>query len=317
MPGGDQGRGQTAGTPLSGPYFRPFRQKLLKAAPLRRIHVFKSRTVAFKHDNVLQENVILHAVKGTEGGHPIQISQSAGQDRGPVRSRVFPADEIVSPGDPETFIHIPTSAEHLAARDRIVRLGSSLADLGLQVSTGRVVDFRARDYLRQDPSADTIPLIYPCHFGGLYVSWPKARSRKPNAIADAAETMGLFVPSGVFVLTKRFTSKEERRRVVACILNPAHFADRHVAFENHLNYIHAGGRGLDMPLAKGAWAYLNSSILDLYFRQFNGHTQVNATDLRNVRFPASDRLRRIGLHIGDVACDQGAVDAILERELKS
>lgn len=300
----------------NGPYFKPFRRRILKAAPLRRIHVFESRTAAFKHDSVLQENVILHAVKGGEEGHSVQISQSAGHEDGPVRSRVFPADEVVSPGDPEAFIHIPTSQEHLIARDGVLRLGSNLAGLGLQVSTGRVVDFRARDHLRQDPTSGAIPLIYPCHFGGLYVSWPKDRSRMPNAIMDAPETRNLFVPSGVYVLTKRFTSKEERRRVVACVFNPDLLVDRRVAFENHLNYIHADGQGLDMLLAKGLWTYLNSSMLDLYFRQFNGHTQVNATDLRNVRFPTAAQLRRIGRHIGEAACDQASIDSILARELK-
>lgn len=301
----------------NGPYFRPFRRRILKAAPLRRIHVFESRTAAFRHDNVLQENVILHAVKGGEEGHSIQISQSDGHEEGPVRSRVFPADQIVSPDDPEAFIHIPTSERHLVARDGVLRLGSNIAALGLRVSTGRVVDFRARDHLRQDPTPGAIPLIYPCHFGGLYVSWPKDRSRKPNAIMGVAETRSLLTPSGVYVLTKRFTSKEERRRVVACIFNPALVKDPLVAFENHLNYIHTDGKGLDMPLAKGLWAYLNSSMLDLYFRQFNGHTQVNATDLRNVPFPTAGQLRRIGRGIGEAGADQDSIDSILERELKS
>jgi adenine-specific DNA-methyltransferase len=85
--------------------------------------------------------------------------------------------------------------------------------------------------------------------------------------------------------------------------------------ENHLNYIHAGGKGLDMPLAKGLWAYLNSSVLDLYFRQFNGHTQVNATDLRNVRFPAARQLRAIGNQIGDSGPGQDEVNQIVAREL--
>ncbi len=301
----------------NGPYYKPFRRRLLSAASLRRIHVFESRTAAFRHDNVLQENVILHAVKGTDGTHSILISQSEGHADGPAHSRVFPADEIVSPADPETFIHIPTSDEHLVARGQVARLGSSLAELGLQVSTGRVVDFRARDHIRQHPNDGTCPLIYPCHFDGLFVSWPKKESRKPNAIVDAEGTRNLLVPSAVYVLTKRFTSKEERRRVVACIFNPARLPGPRVAFENHLNYIHAGGGSLDMPLAKGLWAYLNSSMLDLYFRQFNGHTQVNATDLRNVRFPSADQLRRIGRCVDETVCEQAAIDSVVAQELKS
>jgi adenine-specific DNA-methyltransferase len=301
----------------NGPYFKPFRRRLLIEMSLRRIHVFESRTAAFKHDNVLQENVVLHAVKQAQQPRAIRISQSSGGAADAIHSRVFPANEIVSPRDNEVFIHIPISSQDIAVRNQVSGLRSDLSTLGLTISTGRVVDFRARVFLRQQADGGTCPLIYPCHFDGLFVAWPKERTRKPNAILDDDRTRTLIVPAGVYVLTKRFTSKEERRRVVACIYDPRRVEGRHVGFENHLNYIHASGKGLDMVLAKGLWAYLNSSALDLYFRQFNGHTQVNATDLRNVRFPTREQLFRIGNHIGEASLEQKDIDQILERELKT
>ncbi len=301
----------------NGPYYKSFRRKLLTDMSFRRIHIFESRTAAFKHDNVLQENIILHAVKDLPQSRTIRISQSAGGDGAAVHSRVFPSNEIVSPGDSEIFIHIPTSAKHIAARDQVAHLGATLSGLGLTVSTGRVVDFRVREYLRQQSEAGASPLVYPCHFDGLFVRWPKEGSRKSNAIIDGEKTVSLLVPAGVYVLTKRFTSKEERRRVVACIYDPSRVKSRRVGFENHLNYIHANGKGLDMVLAKGLWAFLNSSDLDLYFRQFNGHTQVNATDLRNVHFPTTDQLRSIGGQVGDDSLGQHDIDEIVARELKT
>jgi len=301
----------------NGPYFKPFRRRLLTEMSIRRIHVFESRSAAFKHDNILQENVILRAIKQSEQPESIQVSQSSGSVADKVSSRIFPVTEIVSPTDSEAFIHIPTCAKHLAARDQVKRLNATLSVLGLTVSTGRIVDFRARAFIRQEPESGTCPLIYPCHFSGLFLKWPKERSRKPNAILDNDQTQSLLIPAGVYVLTKRFTSKEERRRVVACIYDPAHAPGQHVGFENHLNYIHADGRGLDITLAKGLWAFLNSSILDLYFRQFNGHTQVNATDLRNVRFPTTAQLRRIGSVVGEDLLEQQDIDGIVTRELNA
>ena len=146
--------------------------------------------------------------------------------------------------------------------------------------------------------------------------WPRENSRKPNAILDNAKTQNLLIPAGVYVLTKRFTSKEERRRVVACIYDPSRVQADYVGFENHLNYIHASGRGIDMNLAKGLWAFLNSTLLDRYFRQFNGHTQVNATDLCNVRFPSAEQLRRIGHHVRKELIGQEDIDQLVSRELK-
>lgn len=301
----------------NGPYFKSFRQNLLRQMSFRDIHVFDSRSAAFKHDKVLQENIIVHAVKGAKAPRTIRVSKSGGADGDAVRIRVLPANEVASPDDPEAFIHIPTSKRHHAAREQVCGLEATLATLGLTVSTGRVVDFRAREHLRQEPSKSTAPLIYPCHFQGLFVRWPKLPAKKPSAIESNSQTASLLVPAGVYVLTKRFTSKEERRRVVACIYAPDRVAAGPVGFENHVNYIHANGRGLDMVIAKGLWTFLNSSALDLYFRQFNGHTQVNATDLRNVRFPTTGQLGGMGRRIGDEPLNQEAIDKLITEELKA
>jgi len=301
----------------NGSYFKPFRQNLLRQMSFREIHVFDSRSAAFKRDKVLQENIILHAVKDTKTPRRIRVSQSGGADGDTIQTQVLQANEVASPDDPEAFIHIPTSKRHLAARDQIRGLDATLATLGLTVSTGRVVDFRAREHLRREPSKSTAPLIYPCHFQGLFVKWPKLSAKKPNAIENNSHTESLLVPAGVYVLIKRFTSKEERKRVVACIYAPDRIASGPVGFENHVNYIHANGQGLEMALAKGLWAFLNSSALDLYFRQFNGHTQVNATDLRNIRFPTAVQLCGIGNRFGYEALRQERIDEIVAEELNA
>ncbi len=70
-----------------------------------------------------------------------------------------------------------------------------------------------------------------------------------------------------------------------------------------------------MELAKGLSAYLNSSLVDVYFRQFNGHTQVNATDLRNLRYPTMTALLALGRQIGDRFPEQAELDQLIEREL--
>lgn len=106
--------------------------------------------------------------------------------------------------------------------------------------------------------------------------WPRPGGRKPNAIRDTERTQGLLVPGAIYVLVKRFTSKEERRRLVACIYHPNRVRAERVGFENHLNDFHARGRGLPMDFANGLAAFLNATLVDVYFRHFNGHTQVNA-----------------------------------------
>ncbi|MBI5434535.1 MAG: Eco57I restriction-modification methylase domain-containing protein [Planctomycetes bacterium] len=299
----------------NGPYFRQFRRLLLEEASLLRIHVFESRNRAFRDDAVLQENIIFHVKKAAPRGKVVLSSSAAPGE--PVAERTVPHAAVVDPRDPDAFIHLATSSEDAEVAKRMSALSCKLADLGFTVSTGRVVDFRAREFLRDDPVSNTFPLIYPTHFNGGYVAWPKLGGRKANALANEPATRALMVPNETYVLTKRFTSKEERRRVVAVVCDPSRLPSgvAQLGIENHVNYFHASGRGLHKGIARGLAAYLNSSLVDRYFRQFNGHTQVNATDLRSIRYPDLATLKAIGKRIGKAFPDQAGIDAIVDGAL--
>ena len=124
---------------------------------LRRIHVFESRSAAFSHDSVLQENVIVHAVKSRQEPHAVVVSKSTGDIGGNITSRKCSYDEVVNPADSEAFIHLMHDSADKNVRDDITRLKSSVLDLGVSVSTGRVVDFRATDFLRMPTRALPFP----------------------------------------------------------------------------------------------------------------------------------------------------------------
>lgn len=294
----------------NGPYFRSFRRELLDLLSLRRLHVFESRTAAFKDDDVLQENIIVYGVRS--GGHPRRVDVSVTDSAGMVSRRSVELEQIIRPGDDEAIIHIATESRGDDVSHRIRTLPDSLSSLGLTVSTGRVVDFRARDFLRSDSGRNTVPLIYPAHFHGGAIKWPNGNVRKPNAIVSNISTSDLLVPKGFYVLIKRFSAKEERRRVVAAIYDPNVIDAEWAGFDNKTNYIHASGRGLDQRLARGLTVFLNSSVVDEYFRLFSGHTQVNAADLRRMPFPSVEQLRRLSDQCA-VTADQQKIDAAVAR----
>ena len=311
--------GQIVGiTPRSfcnGPYFRPFREDFLRNLELRRLHVFESRHAAFRNDNVLQENIIFHAVKGRNQPRKVVISSSSGEHGDVITESALNFSDVIHPHDTEKFIHIPSAPGHAAAQKAMDGLCASLASLGVTVSTGRVVDFRLKHFLRQEPQKGAVPLIYPCHFEAGTVRWPKAQSRKPNAILDNDATRPWLVPAGIYLLTKRFTSKEERRRLVACLFDPNHVKAERLGFENHVNYFHADGRGLDRNLAVGLFAFLNSTVVDQYFRRFSGHTQVNASDLRSLAYPDLGILQAIGIEMTSLDRSQEEIDELVTRHL--
>lgn len=279
----------------NGPYFLPFRRLLLSTMALRHIHTFGARDAAFRDDEVLQENIIFYAVKAPQQADvKLSSSHALALDSDSIDIRSARFSEVVHPNDPSQIIHIPTTLEDTEIVRRVKMLGHSLRDLGIAVSTGPVVDFRLKAHIHQASEADSVPLIYPAHFHEGYVTWPRMNGRKPNAIDDCAETRKWLMPQGCYTLTRRFSSKEERRRIYAAVYDPARVDAEWIGFENHLNVFHAHGKGLAPHLARGLALYLNSTVVDQYFRLFNGHTQVNATDLRAMPYPSLAALIALG-----------------------
>jgi adenine-specific DNA-methyltransferase len=299
----------------NGLYFKKFRKDFLHTMALQRLHLFESRTSAFRDDEVLQENIILHAIKSEKKPNEVITTTSTGiEDDFLVINRVK-YEQVVQPEDAQSFIRIIQGNDSNRVIELMSRFKTSLEDLGINVSTGRVVDFRALDALHMTPQPNTVPLLYPVHLQHGSVNWPLSESKKPNAISDTEQTQSLLVPNQCYVLVKRFSSKEEKKRIVAVLYEPEQFPYLRVGFENHLNYFHQGGQGLHPPFAKGLAAYLNSELVDSYFRQFNGHTQVNATDLRNIKYPTRPQLEALGHEIAAQSLDQRELDKLIEKVL--
>ena len=277
----------------NGPYYRPFRELLLQRCSIEQMHLFDSRNTAFKDDGVLQENVIIKLRRGAPQGDVV-VTTSTDDQFGDIASRTYAFNQIVSSIDTERFIHIPTP-EQSGGGSECAPLTHSLEDIGVAVSTGPVVDFRMREYLHEMPEMGDVPLLYPGHFSGGKIEWPKPEFKKPNAIARTAETAKWLFPNGHYCVVRRFSSKEERRRIVANVVDPKAFPDvDKLGFENHLNVFHDKKTGLSSALAHGLSAFLSTTMVDEIFRRFSGHTQVNATDLRTMKYPSRDTLITLG-----------------------
>ncbi|HEY3840108.1 MAG TPA: Eco57I restriction-modification methylase domain-containing protein [Bryobacteraceae bacterium] len=296
----------------NGPYYRPFRDFILSRAAIHHIHLFASRNKAFKDDEVLQENIIIRLERGGKQG-PVSVSNSADDRFADLITHEHPFERIVFPDDPERFIHVPTSLEH-SAIELFSGVRFSLDEIGVSTSTGPVVDFRLQDHIQSNPAPGTVPLLYPGHFKGPDTHWPKEGIKRGNAIALNSDTMKWLYPNGFYTVVRRFSAKEERRRIVASVVRPDSFSGASMlGFENHLNVFHHQKHGLPENLAYGLAAFMNTVAVDDYFRRFNGHTQVNATDLRLMKYPSRSTLSAFG----EWAKAQGdPTEAMLDDQLK-
>jgi adenine-specific DNA-methyltransferase len=302
----------------NGPYFMPFRKLFLQEMQLRQFHVFHERDKAFEDADVLQENIIFHVIKEFPNSKsPVILSSSSNIDFNDCTKREIPLERIVLHESKELIINLPLDDLDDQVIDRVHAFNHNLADLDIEVSTGPVVDFRLKEFICEDFGVGTVPLIYPAHFKGYLVRWPENGRRKPNSIYDVPETKRWLMPLGYYTITRRFTSKEERKRIVAAVLDPSYFDSQNLGFENHLNIFHHNGKGINPTIAKGLTLYLNSTLVDLYFRQFNGHTQVNASDLRMLIYPSKEFLIKLGESIDlSTLPTQKEIDSLLEKMLQ-
>ncbi len=309
----------------NGPYYLPFRKLILKETAIKHMHVFDSRSQAFSEDKVLQENIIVHLIKGaSQGDVTITSSPVADFSFDKATKSITATDKtvrtvkfhnIVNPKDTQKFFHIAANDRDQNIIDKLSIFTTPLKELEIEVSTGPVVDFRLKEDLRNELESGAVPLIYPTHLNGK-VNWPK-KTKKPNAIMVSEESRRwLWEHKGSFLIVRRFSSKEEKRRIVASIYDSS-LPENLIGFDNKLNVFHSKKTGINEDIALGLYVYLNSSLLDKYYRLFSGHTQVNATDLRNINYPSIETLKCMGRKLKNSKITQTKIDDILDKEICS
>ena len=277
----------------NGLYFRGFRHWFFDRMALDHIHLFESRTDTFR--DVLQESVVTSSHRLGEISERITVSTSYGRDLAQsTQTRTLPAADIVNSSTGDWIVRVPASDEDCAILEAVESWPDRFADLGLRVSTGPVVTFRARQFLLHGHDSRSAPLLSTFNVKPFETVWPAPHKKHPVAFKVCPASMKLLLPSLNYVLLRRFSAKEEKRRLTASCLIGAAQPGPYVALENHLNYVYHANRPLSTDETYGLAALFNSALLDRYFRTISGNTQVNATEVRTMPFPALSIVAAIG-----------------------
>ncbi|MDR2083751.1 MAG: Eco57I restriction-modification methylase domain-containing protein [Bacteroidales bacterium] len=271
----------------NGLYFLPFRKYINNNTAIQHIHIFESRKDNFKDENVLQENIVIVLKKTKNKPNKVTLSYSKQKDLSSFCEQEVSANLIINETDNQCFISIPSYDQNTEN----IPLMYSNKELGFEISTGPIVDFRMKDKLAYDVNEGDIPLLYAIHIRNQKLTWPII-SKKPNVIIlNEIEKSKYCFKKGFYILIKRFSSKEEKHRIQATLISPNDISSEYFTVENHLNIIHRNKGGLDKNLALALVNYLNSDYCDNIFRKFSGHTQINATDLRTMKYPNLECLK--------------------------
>ena len=284
------------------------RRHLFRWLHIEAMHIFESRREHFTDDEILQEAMITWATTHAQPNTEIVISSSKGSgDLGRVRLQRLNLRQIIGQDD-EKVVALPTEMPTIES----MRWNATFSAYGLKVSTGPVVAFRAKQYIHEVASANSVPLLWMQHIDHMLIRWPI--NKKGEHINSIAGTAWMLVPNKNLVVMRRFSPKEDDRRITAAPYFAGTLPGAMLGLENHTNYIYRPGGELSDEEVRGIAAFLNSRAVDKYFRTIAGNTQVNATDLRKLPLPPLELLIAIGRLVPSQAT-LAVIDSIVDSTL--
>lgn len=300
----------------SGGYFTKFRQYFFNLIELENVHLFTSRKDTFSRDKVLQETVIIKGIKkvNRDPDRAVNISFSAGMNHlRASESITLSQNEVVNLDSKEKVFYLPTSHREKEVLRLFRNWQGRLSQYNIEISTGPVVAFRARNFIQEE--ADDFPanqasLIWLHNVKSMILEWPIQRPSKGQYITINQATKSLLLLNKNYVLLRRFSSKEDPRRLVAAPYFCNFVDSTFLGVENKVNYIYRPNGHLLRNEVVGLSALLNSRLFDDYFRILNGNVNVSATEIRDMPLPPLETIQEIGDHI--IATNDYTVDKIDE-----
>lgn len=288
----------------SGAYFKRFRQEFLSIGALEHIHLFVSRDKVFEKESVLQETIIIKVKKTTHKPDTITISTTQ-CNRDFANRTVFDAPYTTVINGDECYVYLVTNEDEANTLKTLNGLGETLPSIGLRMKTGLTVDFRNRDALRDSAEENAVPLFYSQHIQDGKVVFPVGKEHE----YIVTEQSGLRQQNTNYLFVKRFTAKEERRRLQCGVyLARKHPEYTEISTQNKINFI-CGLRELSECVVYGLYVLFNSTLYDCYYRILNGSTQVNSTEINAMPVPPMNIIEAMGkelIHVRDMSeesCD--------------
>ena len=295
----------------SGAYFKKFREKFLKYGVLTNIHLFVSRDKVFDQENVLQETMIIKVKKTTISPENISITTTQNNANFEICSE-FKAPYDIVVNNKTTYIYLITNQEELISLKRLNKYNYTLPEIGLKMKTGLTVDFRNRESLRNNAEKNAVPLFYAQHIQQGTVNFPIG---KENEFL-VTEQKGLLQNNSNYLFVKRFTTKEEHRRLQCGIYLASKYKNySQISTQNKINFI-CGTKNLTKNTVYGLYTLFNSTIYDTYYRILNGSTQVNSTEVNTMPVPPLETINQLGCEL--ISCkdlSESTCDRILENYL--
>lgn len=275
----------------NGLYFKGFRNYMIENSSLERIHIFVKRNEVFKDVQVLQENIICNFIKKKQSSQTMISSSNSILDINRNEIRTYDTSVVIDSSNEQNIIRIPENKEQCDILEIAENLPTTFSGAGYFISTGPVVEFRTKDFHTTDLKG-AVPVIRPHNFNHVKILWDGTH-KKDLAFNLNGKFESHLVKNKIYILLKRITSKDEHRRLVANVYLP-NAKHQLLGISNKINYLGLQNGELSIEEATGLSAFLSSTFMDQYFRCISGNTQVNANEVRLLKFPERVALKSLG-----------------------
>lgn len=273
----------------SGAYFKQFRKRFFEEGVLENIHLFVSRDKVFEKESVLQETIIIKAKRTHVKPQMITITTTH-SNAGFSDKTTFEAPYSTVVNGNDFYVYLVTNVEEVQTLNKLNRWTDTLPDIGLKMKTGLTVDFRNREALRDSAEDNAVPLFYAQHIQDGKVIFPAGKEHE----YIVTEQRGLLQENANYLFVKRFTAKEEHRRLQCGVyLARKHPEYTEISTQNKINFI-MGLRELSECVVYGLYVLFNSTLYDRYYRILNGSTQVNSTEINSMPVPPMNTIEAMG-----------------------
>ena len=274
----------------SGAYFKRFRQYFLTEGKLEHIHLFVSRDKVFDKEDVLQETIIIKARKTHLSPEQVKLTSSkSNKDFDEITSLTVPYTLVVT--GKNYYVYLVTDDKEVEVLKRLHQFCQTLPDIGVKMKTGLTVDFRNRSILRDEEEEGAIPLFYSQHIKQGKVEFPIQKEHE----YVVTEQRGLMQDNKNYLFVKRFTAKEEPRRLQCGIYLAKNYPQyTKISTQNKINFIDGLLGEMSECLVYGLFVLFNSTLYDKYYRILNGSTQVNSTEVNSMPVPDMESIQEMG-----------------------
>lgn len=287
----------------SGAYFEHFRSYLFEHCIIENMHLFVSRDKVFNQESVLQETMIVKVKKTTKAPSTITITSSSTAEYFDLQMYQAPYSTVVASNQ---YIYLVTSEQDAEVLQRINKLPNTLPSVDLRMKTGIVVDFRAQELLRNEMQEGAYPLFYSSHIKNGRITWPIGKTGEYIVTNHDS----YLQPNQNYLFVKRFTSKEERRRLQCGLYRSKDFPQyKYISTQNKINYISCSS----LCVLYGMFALLGSTLYDQYYRILNGSTQVNSTEINTIPVPQRSVIETMGRELMTMPLTEQSCNKIIDK----